>query len=273
MMKGITDRPKFNRDVLLGFFSDTHGGIHDRPACEVAIQVAEAAGIDGVYLVGDGLDCAVSSRHEEKAKKAKIDFGTAIKERDSFDFFFKWMQTRDEKKYMLGNHEAWLQNAITLDPKFCHMTFGEVMRIPSDIQLLPQFSRIRIGSLVLEHGDAIFPKSGGGANPASKVLELFPDQDTVIGHLHHSDWAIRTKVGEDDVLRFKQAFVNGHLSIPEEHMDYAGRQPGKNGWQQSFMLIRIWHFAGKPRHTITPIQIWRDPKNRPVAEFEGKIYR
>ncbi len=272
-MKHVTDRPKFNRDVLLGFFSDTHGGIHDEPAVKVAIEACEGVGVDGVYLVGDGLDCGVSSRHDEKAKKAKIDFGTAMKERETFDFFFQWMLTREFKKYMLGNHEAWLNNAIQLDPKFCHMSFEEVMRIPPGIEMLPQYSRIRIGELVMEHGDAIFPKSGGGANPAQKVLTLFPDQTTIIGHLHHSDSAIRTKFGEDDVPRYKQAFVNGHLSKPEEHMDYAGRQPGPNGWQQSFILVRIWHFAGKPRHTIMPVQIWRDPHNRPVIELNGKVYR
>lgn len=273
MIKHVTDRPTFNKDTLIAFCSDLHGGIHDRPAIEVCIEAMEGVGVDHVYLVGDGLDCGVSSRHEEKAKKAKIDFGTAFKERESFDFFFKWMLTRPDSKYVLGNHEAWLAKGIELDPRFCHMSFEEVMRIPSGIKVLPQFSRIRIGTLVMEHGDAIFPKSGGGKNPASKVLDLFPDQSTIIGHLHHQDTAVRTTFGEDDVPRFRQAVVNGHLSIQEEHMDYAGRQPGANGWQQGFVLVRIWHFAGKPRHTIIPVNVWRDPKNRPVIELEGKVYK
>lgn len=266
--KSVTYRPKFNRDVLLAFFSDTHGGIHDDPACRVAVEVCEAAGVDGVYLVGDGLDCGVSSRHEEKAKKAKIDFGTAIKERDSFDWFFKWMLTRDESKYVLGNHEAWMVKAIELDPKFCHMNFAEVMRIPIGIEVLPQFARIRIGSLVMEHGDAIFPKSGGGKNPASRLLDLFPDQSTIIGHLHHADSSYRTHFGEDDIPRLRSAHVNGHLSLIDEHMDYAGRSPN---WQQRINLVRIWHFAGKPRFTVMPVDIWRDPKNRPTAEWEGRV--
>lgn len=272
-MKHVTDRPRFQRDTLIAFFSDTHGGIHDERAVKVGIAACEGAGAEHVYLVGDGLDCGVSSRHEEKAKKAKIDFGTAMKERESFDFFFQWMQTRETAKYVLGNHEAWLDKAISLDPKFCHMSFAEVMRIPSGIEVLPQYSRIRIGSLVMEHGDAIFPKTGGGKNPASRLLDLFPDQTTVIGHLHHADTAIRTTFGEDDIPRFRQGFVNGHLSIQEEHIDYAGRQPGPNGWQQSFILIRVWHFAGKPRFTVMPVQIWRDPKNRPTVEWEGKVYQ
>lgn len=273
MNKGITDRPQFNRDVLLGFVSDMHGGIHDRPACNVGIEVMEAAGIDGLVIGGDALDCAVSSRHEEKAKKAKIDFGTAFKERETFDFFFKWATTRDWVKYILGNHEAWLVKAIELDSKFCHMNFGEVMRIPNTIEILPQYSRIRIGALVMEHGDAIFPKSGGGKNPATKVLDALPDQSTIIGHVHHEDTSYRTYFGEDDVQRYRVAHCNGHLSLLDEHMDYAGRQPGPNGWQQSITLVRIWHFAGKPRFTIMPVNIWRDPKSRPVAEWEGKIYR
>jgi hypothetical protein len=272
-MRHVISRPKFNRDVLLAFFSDTHGGIHDDAACRTAVEVCEAAGVDGVYLVGDGLDCGVSSRHEEKQKKAKIDFGTAIRERDSFGWFFDWMMTRQEKKYVLGNHEAWLAKAIELDPRYCHMSFAEVMRIPSGIEVLPQYSRIRIGSLVMEHGDAIFPKSNGGKNPAARLLDLFPDHSTIIGHLHHADSAFRTYYGEDDVPKFRRAEVNGHLSLMEEHLDYAGRQPGPNGWQQRFLLIRIWHYAGKPHFTIRPIDIFRDAKNRPLAEFEGKVFQ
>lgn len=272
MSKPVTSRPKFNRDTLIAFFSDTHGGIHDDKACRVAVDVCEAAGVESVYLVGDGLDCGVSSRHDEKAKKAKLDFGTAMKERDRFDWFLRWMATRDSK-YVLGNHEAWLAKAIALDAKFCHMSFEEVMRIPSQIEVLPQYSRIRIGALVMEHGDAIFPKSNGGKNPASRLLDLFPDQSTIIGHLHHADSAFRTYYGEDDIPRFRRAEVNGHLSLIDEHMDYAGRQPGPNGWQQRFILLRVWHFAGKPRFTMMPVDIWRDPRNRPTIEWEGKVYQ
>jgi len=270
-MKHVVKRPKFDRDVLLAFISDTHGGIHDDPACRVAASVCEAAGVDAIYGVGDILDCGVSSRHPSKAKKSAIDWGTQKKERDSFDWFLKWMATRPGSIYVLGNHEAWLANAIEEDPKFCHMDFAEVMRIPSGIEVLPQYSRIRIGSLVMEHGDAIFPKSGGGANPAYRLLDLFPDQSTIIGHLHHADSSFRTTYGEDEVPRFRRGEVNGHLSDIEKHIDYAGRQPGKAGWQQRFILVRIWHFAGKPRFTIMPVDIWRDPKNRPTAEWEGRV--
>jgi hypothetical protein len=266
-VKPVIERPRFDRDVTLAFFSDTHGGIHDDAACRVAVSVCEAAGVDRIYLVGDGLDCGVSSRHDEKAKKAKIDHGTAMKERDSFGWFLDWMTTR-ESIYLLGNHEAWMTKSIELDPKFCHMSFAEVMRIPPGIKVLPQHSMIRIGSLVMEHGDAIFPKSSGGKNPASRLLDLFPDQSTIIGHLHHADSSYRTYLDEQGVPKYRRAEVNGHLSLIDQHMDYAGRHPN---WQQRFLLIRIWHFAGRPKFTITPVDVFRDKRNRPLVEWEGRV--
>lgn len=253
---------------LIAFFSDVHGGIHDEPALRVAIEVCEAAGVTHIIGGGDILDCGVASRHDEKAKKAQIEWGKLIKEVDSARWFLNWMATRP-CTYLLGNHEAWLANAIEADPKFCHMSFGEVLRIPSSIEVLPQYSMIRIGSLVLEHGDAIFPKSSGGKNPAARLLDLFPDQSTIIGHLHHADSSFRTYVGEDGVTRYRRAEVNGHLSLIHKHKSYAGRHPN---WQQRICLIRIWYFAGKPRWTIYPVDIWRDPRNRPVAEWEGRIF-
>ncbi len=255
-------------DSLVAFYSDVHGGIHDDRACKVSAEVCEAAGVTHFILGGDGLDCGVASRHDDKRKKAEIDFGTLKKERDTFDWFLRWMATRP-CRYILGNHEAWLVNKLALDPALCHLSFAEVMRIPAGIEILPQYSQIRIGSLVVEHGDAIFPKSSGGKNPAARLLDLFPDQSTIIGHLHHADSSFRTSVGEDGVPRYRRAEVNGHLSLIHKHMGYAGRHPN---WQQRFLLIRIWYFGGKPRFTIIPVDIFRDSKNRPIAEYEGRVY-
>jgi hypothetical protein len=253
----------------LAFWSDIHGGIHDDPALRVAVSVAEAAGVTHNIFGGDILDCGVSSRHDEKRSRALLDYSSLAAEAETLRWFINWGVTRPTR-WIVGNHEDWLVQRLLSEPSTSHLDWWTVLNLPSTMKYLPRFSMIRLGSLVMEHGDGLFPRGNGGRYPASRVLDMLPDQSTVIGHLHHSDSAVRTSLDEAGIARLRRAEVNGHLSIVEKHTSYAGRHPN---WQQRFILIRVWWLEGRPRYTIIPVDIHRTRRGAPIAEFEGRIYR
>ncbi len=79
-----------------------------------------------------------------------------------------------------------------------------------------------------------------------------------------------TTPDEDGIPRTRGAYMNGHLSLPEYHEDYAGTY---TGWQQSFELTRVYYIDGRPRPTTYQIEIHRDRFGRPFFEFQGHLYR
>lgn len=256
---------------VLAILNDIHVPHHDEHALRLAIECCETVGVTHVILNGDIADCGPASRHEGKKKRAALDEGCLRESIASGLWIYDWARTRP-CVYTLGNHEAWVENYISQSPELKGMAATDLMGLWADGDgwtVLPSKSRVRLGSLNIEHGDGMFA-GGGGSNPGTRMKSLAPDQTTMVGHLHRQFATYWSSPDGDGVARTRAAYGIGHMSRPEAHEDYAGTYVS---WQQGFALVRVYYVEGRARFTPTLIEIHRDRRNRPIFEHEGRVYR
>jgi len=257
---------------IIGVLSDVHIPHHDELAVRLAIECLEDVGATHVILNGDIFDCGPASRHEGKRKRAVLDEGCLRESVAAGLWIAEWAMSRP-CYYVRGNHEAWVENYIASSPEIRGTTPEAVMGLPEDgfgWEVFESGSRIRLGSRCWEHGDGLFKSGTGGQNPGTRVKALAPDQTTSIGHLHRKGAFFWSSEDENGVSRTRGAYLNGHLSRPEAHEDYAGTYLN---WQQSFEITRVYYVDGRPRFTTDQPEIHRDKRNRPYFEYGGKVYR
>ena len=258
---------------VLALFSDVHVPHHDERALSLAVECCEAEGVTHVILNGDILDCGVSSRHAGKRARDVVNLGTLMESVQPGRWFLDWARTRPSY-FLLGNHERWVEDKIGEDPALVGMTPMALLGLPEDgagWEVHDSQSHLRLGSLLIEHGHGFFPSGSGGQNPASRIQKLAPDHTTIIGHLHRTFYGCWTTPDERGIPRTRAAIGNGHLSVPDSHLSYAGRSA--HAWQQSFTVIRIWYDGPLPRFITHTIEIHRDKQNKPVFHFNGRTYR
>jgi predicted phosphodiesterase len=256
---------------LIAVFSDIHIPHHDERAVQLAVECCEDQGVTHVILNGDIADCGPASRHEKKKRRAVLDEGDLKASVAAGLWIFEWARTRP-CWYILGNHEAWVEDYISDNPETRGSSVMSLMGLPEHgdgWEVLPNRSRISYGNRVWEHGNALFPSGAGGSNPQNRVKQLVPDRTTSIGHLHKKFASFWTTPDEEGNLRTRGIYGNGHMSNPESHEDYAAYA----SWQTSFELTRVYYVNGKPRFTTEQPEIHRDNNNKPVFEYGGKIYR
>ena len=257
---------------VIGVFSDVHIPIHDEAVLRLVVECCEDVGVTHVVANGDILDCGVGSRHPSKRARDSIDMGDLKRSVEPGRWFLNWMRTRP-CWFVRGNHERWLEDKIAEDPALRAVTPEALLGIPENgdgWEVLPSGSCLRLGSLVIEHGDGIWPSGSGGQNPGARAKQVAPDQTTIVGHLHRKFMSVWTTRDEDGVPRSRAVYGNGHLSKETAHREYAGTYPG---WQQSFALIRVWQDRGKLRYTVDQPEIHRDTDGEPVFEYAGRVYR
>jgi hypothetical protein len=257
----------------LAVISDVHIGIHDDPALRALVECFEDQGVDSVVANGDIHDCAAISRHPGKAALARLESGQLAEEIAGGRWFVDWLNTRF-CLYGEGNHEQWINDVALAVGAVGTITVGRTLGLPESesFVVLPSGYQVRIGSLVLEHGDKLFPRSSGAgpANLARTILQRFPGQTTGVGHYHRMDAAWATHIDAAGVPRSHAAFGLGHVSLVDKHIGYAGRAPN---WQQGAAIIDLWQDGAKPRFTVHMIEVHRDRRNRPLVEFNGHVYR
>lgn len=253
----------------IAVFNDIHIGIQDDPALKLCIELCESIGVDEVLANGDIADCAAVSPHKSKKARALATTGQLQEEIASGRYFLDWLSTRPSI-FGVGNHEDWINDAALETGMVGTLTVRSALDISPFVEVLPHGYQIRIGSLVIEHGDLLLGRGSGGTNVAQSILGKYPDQSTVAGHFHRESVATRTSPDSGGIMRSRCAVSLGHLSHVHKHTEYAGRAPN---WQQGMGIIRVYSVDGKPRFTITPVAIHRDRYNRPFAEYGGKVYR
>lgn len=257
---------------VIGVLNDIHIPHHDVRAVDLAIECFERVGVTHPVLNGDIADCGVVSRHEGKRSKDTIDWGTLRRSLEPGRYIYEWALTRPGNAYLLrGNHERWAEKKIEADAGLVDAVSPEqLLGIPDGFHVLDSESRLRLGSLVIEHGHGFFPSGSGGQNPGQRIKTLAPNQITIIGHLHRKFAQWWTVQNDDGIHKTYGAYGGGHMSHEESHSDYAGGYPG---WQQSFTIIRVWYDGDRARFTIDQPEIHRDKRNRPVFEYQGHVYR
>lgn len=262
------------RDVpdgsILGILHDVHIPYHDEPALRLAIECFERVGVTHAILAGDIADCGVASRHPSKRAKDTIALGSLADSVDPGRWLYAWARTR-RCFLMRGNHEKWVEEQIASDPTLSSVTVEGLLGLP-DIgwTVLKSTDRLRLDSLVIEHGHGVFASGSGGSNPGARIQQRAPNQLTIIGHLHRrfqTWWTLCNARGEP---RTYGAVGGGHMSLEHTHADYAGGYPN---WQQSFEIVRVWYVDGRPRFTVYQPEIYRTRRGLPTFELEGHVYR
>lgn len=256
----------------IAIFGDNHIGEHDEDVHKVLIECFEREGVDLVVANGDVHDCGPVSPHLGKQRRAALENGQLAEEAASGRWIVDWLMTRP-CLYGVGNHEDWINDLALSTNTVGSLTVASALGLPHDRRefiVLPHGYQIRIGSLVIEHGDIVLGRSTGGVHLASRILSKYPNQTTVVNHFHHSDYSVATTVDRDGNLVSHAAYALGHMSDPNAHTEYAGRAPN---WQQGGAIVRIWEADGKPRYTIDQIEVHRDRRGRPIFEYNGKVYK
>lgn len=262
------DRAIPKTGALLGVFGDNHIGIMDQAANHLMVECFEREGVTHVIANGDVHDCAAVSPHEMKAKRASLETGVLDEEIAEGRWLINWLTTRPTW-LGTGNHDDWINDLAVKTNTIGTVTVKNALHIPSSIVVLPHGYQVRLGSLVIEHGDVIL-KGGGSTNLAQSILNKCPDQTTIVNHFHRMGAAYKTSPDRKGIARTRAAFPLGHMSDPTKHQDYAGRFPN---WQQGFALVRVWFDGSTPRYTVMPVEIHRDRHNRPLLEHNGRVYR
>jgi hypothetical protein len=259
---------------VIAVLSDVHIPHHDEAALRLVVECCEDVGVTHVVLNGDTEDCGVGSRHPSKRARDSIDLGTLAASVTPGRWLHDWARTRPCWK-IRGNHERWLEDKIAEDPALRAVTPEALLGLPENgagWEVLPCGSRLRLGSLVIEHGDGIWPSGTGGQNPGQKVRTVAPDQTTIVGHLHRKFFVCWTTRDEEGVPRTRAVYGNGHLSDETKHREYAGTY---TGWQQSFALVRVWYDDSqpvRPRFTVDQPEIHRTSGGDPIFEYNGVVY-
>ena len=254
---------------MVAILNDIHIGIMDQAATRLVVECCEREGATLVLANGDIHDCGPVAPHELKARAASLANGSLLEEAATGRWLIDWFATRNTL-YGTGNHEDWINDVALRTNTVGSVTVRSALALPEAIEVLPHGYQIRIGSLVVEHGDVLLGRSSGGAALAQNILRRAPDQTTIVGHWHTTSSAFRTSVDARGINRTRGAYTSGHLSDPTAHMDYAGRSPN---WQQGFTLVKVWYEDNKPRFTIHPIEIHRTRYGKPIFEFNGHVYR
>lgn len=252
-------------------FGDLHIGEHDAPAANLVVELADNMGAQLVIANGDIFNCATVSHHKETRERAITKYGDLDTEARTGRQYVDWLSSRGGRSILgVGNHEDWINDVALYSGLGSALSVRTALEIPDNIQVLPHGYQIRIGNLAIEHGDIVLGRSSGGQNLARNILRRYPTQTTVVNHFHREDYAVSTTVDNSGILRSHAAVAIGHLSDPTAHVTYAGRVPD---WQQGCGVIRFWYEDDKPRFTITPVQIHRTRRGRPIMEYNGHVYR
>lgn len=236
------------------------------------IECFEREGVEVVIANGDIHDCGPVAPHEMKAHRASAMNGQLLEEAYSGREYVDWLATRRLTIYGPGNHEDWINDVAVKANAVGSITVANALDLPvSDhFEVLPHGYQVRLGGLVVEHGDIVLGRGSGGANLARTILARYPAQTTVVNHFHRDDYAVRTTPDASGVLRSHAAVCLGHMSDPTAHAEYAGRTPN---WQTGFGIVRVWYDSQKPRFTVDSVEVHRTRRGTPVLEYGGRIYR
>jgi metallophosphoesterase superfamily enzyme len=222
-------------DAHYGF--ENRGGhkvaLHDPKALSIAMQFIADFKPDHVILGGDMLDCG-SISHHNKGKVGAVEglrlFSDAKELRASvIDPIEASVGKKGTLRYIIGNHEAWLNQLVEVTPALEGIVEAEnLLSLGKRWQVIPQGEATKLGKLVFVHGDQV----SGGENVAKAATTNW---EANIRFGHHHTFQVFTKKSPKD--------AHGHSGIAVPCLCKKGPGYGKgapNKWMQGF----LWGYVG-----------------------------
>lgn len=248
---------------------DIHFPIEDPYALAAMVAYLRDYKPDYAVFLGDVLDCSCLSRHAsshvaEKLMDIKYKLDEEIKaSKPTIQEMISI--TNGNVAWIEGNHEFRRQNILNANPGLVGLSALEaknLFEIPKEVLWIANDERLKIGPVYFEHGDKII-NSKGSNQVANSMASRRPFCNTFVGHWHCVDRKTRVVYHPDGQ---HEAFITatvGHLSIVEDHRQYAVLP----NWSHGFATIETWVEDGKQKFSFDQIEMLNYSFSR-----NGKVY-
>lgn len=281
-VKSVEVRPG---DVLL-VPGDIHFDLQDEGALGVMVNVATAAGVTDVCLVGDTFESAGISRHAQLRKVRKFRHGGATIKREA-EAAAPWLamlsslvddrRIRPGGKHVLtGNHEHWWAEVQDEYPGLLDTPWHELYRteehgfIFDGWHIHEEHMALKYGPLLVCHGQRL--RGSLSKYSAAAVLANYPGQNTLYGHTHRIDEAT-TPTFKYGVPSAHGAWTIGHMKQRDVEIVDPVVGPHAERHQQGFGLVTFFDRDGQLGFEVNKVRIHRDTKDRPLAVWGGEVFR
>lgn len=221
---------KIKRYILA---ADMHYPQHDKKAWKALKEFISDIKPDGFVFMGDQLDMKNISHHE-KGKPRKKATGGYKKDLDGFyneilNPLDLQLGTKCDKRFIHGNHEAWLQILYDEQPEL-----EGALDIEDHLDLHNMGWKVidlgkmtNIGKLHVLHGENF-----NGANAAKKLVETLC-QSAVMGHIHTAQ--SYTKTAPVNKKKWTGTVLPTMGTVDAE---YAKKRPNAN--LHGFGVVELW---------------------------------
>ncbi len=223
---------KIKKEVVL---NDIHFPNHNKKAVSCALQAIAQLKPDTVTLNGDIMDCGTFSRHDRfkspKCHWTDSQYYTAsLPEYEATETFLNAIDKCNpkHKRFMLGNHEVWLDDFISESPKTRRDLFSLQTRLElkeRGYKIYPYNSYLQSGKLYITHGFHT------GINHSRKHL-LDMGNSILYGHCHSIE--VTSKITPNHISHM--AWANGCLC--DMNPAYLRNRP--QSWNHGFAIVYIW---------------------------------
>jgi hypothetical protein len=155
--------------------------------------------------------------------------------------------------FLPGNHEERLhRNVVEANPALHEhpaLELANILQLPAGVRCHPYGHKLRVGNLVLCHGDKLLNNLERRKHGAAAVLAKYPNQHTIYGHTHRIE-SYGNVVYNDDRPRTFTAWNVGWLGDYRQ-ADYV-EDPS---WRQGFAFVEFWRDPeGRERFTFQQLE-------------------
>jgi hypothetical protein len=206
---------------------DLHYPYQDQKAIDAVLDYVRDWRPELIIINGDLFDSYLISSYSKSPEQLNHHL------QREFDLAKPFVKLIDEAGsdivYILGNHEARIDALIAQNPGLSRLRalqWHNMAELPARWQILPQYSRYRLGSLDIHHGD--LKQGPGGRYVAARMLEDLK-RSSLFNHFHR-DQSYPEPDG-DGVVRC--GYGTGHLCDPVEAAKYCRL----NRWTTGFRSI------------------------------------
>lgn len=256
-------------------FNDVHFPIHDPGVMDVVVEATQVLKPSWVVADGDIHDYQSLSSHRRTAAQMVAHGSLAAEAEVSRPYMQAIRAAVPHCIYKRGNHEERLDRLVDDNQGL----FGAlewwhpVADAVEGWDCLPGDTVVQAGRLGIFHGHEIGATLG--QNPARRVLNRYPGQNTYFGHCHQLDVATtpHSKHGRQVI---HGAWAGGHCSDTRKQ-SYAAAF--RDRWQHGFGVVEYFDMEPDPEHgravgfLVHLVRVFKDSRGMPVARVLGKTLR
>jgi len=205
--------------------------------------------------LGDAYDMYSASSYAKKHSRMRGHGGTLFEEAQSgTGFWLNLLASCDSVHYIPGNHEDRLhRNIVEANPALAGhpaLELPSVLLLPQGVNTHPVGTKLRVGNIIICHGDQLLGRLDRRTHPALDVLRKYPNQHTVFGHTHKIATAGQVVYNYDRPRTFAAwniGWLGDHTQVEYETDPL---------WRLGFAYVEFWSDGdGRQRFTFYQIEM------------------